>query len=321
MKLNKPVIIALAVIASTALAGAIFAYLHWGRAQALAPVSGSAVYFVNEGKKKGPFQLPAESESPDEIIVQLDKIDPSNQPYLSIRILKVHEEVDNFIPERFFEAVFEDLTIMPYSEKMPENSDVKWELRWQLVPEWKLIKIKQKLPMTIAVDVRSEKRIPIPNQGIFPKLRDKQAPTGNIDYYYRGSFQSTFSIPMERCSRANDYMIIHLVNSSSMKNPLLGIRVTYIFEGASDPTKEPVIHATQSGQIIDSTIKKLDPATGGVWLVTWRLDPTWRTIKMIPELEMRFQIVVQDTNFDWSVFGKRPPDGKSGKQSDEPCWP
>jgi hypothetical protein len=321
MKLSKPVILAFAIIALAALASAILAYLHWGRAQTLAPESGPTAFFVYKGKTKGPFVLPAKSNSPDEIIVHLEKIDPANQPYLSIRILEVLEDADNFIPERFFEAVFDGTPIMPYSEQMPESSDVKWELRWQLVPEWNIIKIKQKLPMTIAVDVRSEKRIPIANQGIFPNFNDKQAPTGNIDYYYRGAFQSTFSIPMERCSRTNDYMIIHLINSSFMKEPLLGIRVTYIFEGANDPTKAPVIHATHSGQVIDSTIEKLDPATGGVWLVTWPIDPTWRTIKVIPELEMRFQIVVQDTNFDWSVFGKRPPQGESGKQSDEPCWP
>ena len=280
----------------------------------------SSAYFVYQGKKKGPYKLPAAGDSPEEIIIHLGHIKNANQPYLSISILEVLEDADNFIPERFFNASFDGTPIMPYSEKLPENGDVKWELRWQLVPEWKLVKIRQTLKMKIRVDLKYEKEIPFPNQGVFPKFEDKEAPIGNIDYYYRGAYQSTYSIPMERCSRNNDYMLIHLINSAKMKEPLMGLRVTYIFEGESDPTVPPVIHATHEDRLIPSTVESLDPDSGGIWLVSWRLDPSWRSIKVTPELEMRFQLVVQDSSFDWSVFGTRKKT-LPGAKADEPCWP
>ena len=155
----------------------------------------------------------------------------------------------------------------------------------------------------------------------------KNPETGNerILYYYRGKDLVTYHGPFVRCSRPGDFMMVEMDASGGRTRKMMGIRVLKKISPAEKITEKSFV-ATVNGKTIKANVAKLGEDVAGLWEIGWEINPSWKTIRVVPQIEVRFDFTIQKAGPDRKLVWVKDPEpwrknGAPGTPPPEVCPP
>lgn len=128
---------------------------------------------------------------------------------------------------------------------------------------------------------------------------DKTKAVADVTYFYRGVTPMDELLPFERCTRPKDYFIVTLTQNA--KTPVMGIRV--FMNGVEVPKiTEDSFVVVADARVIKPEIRRLEKHETGTWEISWKLEPSWKKIRVDQNISTRFQFDIQNRKPDWSLL-------------------
>lgn len=142
------------------------------------------------------------------------------------------------------------------------------------------------------------------------------------DFYDQGQAIYTNRLPIERCTREGNYLVVRkMTDPSPAVRPVLGLRVTTYAWQHTEPLDGRIIYASVDGQTIPAEIETLPDQTKGIAIYTWRLKPEWRSVRVDITKPVRFQLALMEGDIDWSAYPALLADERDGSADQRPCFP